>query len=73
MNTVQLNGRHFNPRVKEGQPVKKGDLLLEFDGEAIKKSGFPLITPILVQGKDSDLISVCERKEVCLLYTSRCV
>ena len=64
VNTVQLNGKHFTPHVKEGQQVKKGDLLLEFDGEAIKKAGYPLITPILVEGRDEEKIKPCERKTV---------
>lgn len=64
VNTVQLNGKYFTPHVKEGQQVKKGNLLLEFDGEAIKKAGYPLITPILVEGREEEKIKPCERKTV---------
>ena len=39
-------------RKKEGAKVKKGDLLLEFDIEAIKKAGFSLTTPIIISNTD---------------------
>ena len=37
LETVSLNGKYFTPKVKAGDRVKKGDLLMEFDLEAIKK------------------------------------
>lgn len=46
--TVKLNGQHFNAYVKSGQVVKKGDLLLEFDMDAIKEAGFSLETPVII-------------------------
>lgn len=52
IDTVQLNGKYFTPHVTDGQKVKKGDLLLEFDGEAIKAAGYPLTTPVLVTNSD---------------------
>lgn len=48
MDTVKLKGRPFTLHAEEGQAFKKGDLLLEFDREAIKKAGMPTITPVLV-------------------------
>lgn len=48
IDTVQLDGRYYSPKVEQGQQVKKGDLILEFDLEAIKKEGYPVITPIIV-------------------------
>ncbi len=48
LDTVHLQGKHFKPHVKDGQRVKKGDLLLSFDMAAIKKAGFRLITPMVV-------------------------
>ena len=58
IDTVKLDGKHFYPKVKEGTKVKKGDLLLEFDIEAIKKAGFSLATPIIISNTDdySDII-----------------
>lgn len=56
--TVKLEGKHFTPKVKEGDRVTKGQLLLEFDLEAIKAEGYSITTPILVTNKEdySDII-----------------
>jgi PTS system beta-glucosides-specific IIC component len=48
MNTVKLKGEHFKVHVKEGDTVKAGDLLIEFDTDAIASKGFDLTTPIIV-------------------------
>lgn len=48
MDTVQLSGKYFEAHVKEGDKVKKGDLLISFDKDAIEKEGYSLDTPILV-------------------------
>ena len=37
--TVKLEGQYFKAHINTGDEVKKGDLLLEFDMEAIKKAG----------------------------------
>lgn len=51
LNTVELNGEHFTSHITEGQRVKKGDLLLEFDLEAIAKN-YKTVTPILISNPD---------------------
>ncbi len=51
LETVTLNGKYFTPKVKDGDKVKKGDLLMEFDLEAISKQ-FKTITPILITNID---------------------
>ncbi|MDT3344892.1 beta-glucoside-specific PTS transporter subunit IIABC [Microbacterium aquilitoris] len=48
IDTVKLAGQHFDVKVTTGQQVKAGDLLLEFDGDAIEKAGYDLTTPIVV-------------------------
>ncbi|MDG0799869.1 beta-glucoside-specific PTS transporter subunit IIABC [Pectobacterium polaris] len=48
INTVQLGGQHYQMRVEEGDEVKKGQLLLEFDLEAIQKAGYDIVTPMVV-------------------------
>ena len=53
IDTVKLNGEHFNAHVKPGDKVKVGDLLVEFDIEKIKEAGYPTITPIIITNTDS--------------------
>ncbi|OMF40686.1 beta-glucoside-specific PTS transporter subunit IIABC [Paenibacillus peoriae] len=48
VNTVKLKGQFFDKRVKEGDIVKQGQLLLEFDIEQIKAAGYTTSTPIIV-------------------------
>ena len=48
LETVSLKGKHFTIHAANGDKVKKGDLLIEFDLEAIKADGFNTITPMLV-------------------------
>jgi PTS system beta-glucosides-specific IIC component len=50
MDTVQLEGKHFNLRVKVGDKIKVGDPLIEFDMAEITKAGYPLVTPVIVLG-----------------------
>ncbi|KMM59404.1 PTS beta-glucoside transporter subunit IIA [Bacillus glycinifermentans] len=52
IDTVKLNGEHFTVHVKEGDAVSPGDLLVSFDMEAIKKSRYQLITPVIVTNTD---------------------
>lgn len=52
LETVNLNGAPFTAHVKNGQHFKKGDLLLEFDMDAIKKAGCEIQTPVIVTNAD---------------------
>ena len=52
MDTIKLNGKGFEPQVKEGNKVKKGQLLLKFDIEYIKSQGLPITTPVVVSNTD---------------------
>ena len=53
MDTVNLNGEGFTPRKKQGDTVKKGDLLLEFDIDRIKSAGYSLVTPVIITNTDA--------------------
>ena len=53
MDTVKLGGNHFVSHIEEGQKIKKGDLLMEFDTEKIKEAGYSVITPIVVTNSDN--------------------
>ncbi len=48
INTVALKGKHFTPMVKEGDIVKQGDLLIQFDREQIIEAGYEIVTPVIV-------------------------
>ena len=48
MDTVQLDGKHFTAKIAQGDQVKKGQVLVEFDIEAIKAEGYSLVTPIII-------------------------
>jgi len=53
LDTVKLKGQHFRVHVKDDQSIKKGELLISFDMEKIKKAGYSLITPMIVCNTDS--------------------
>ena len=48
LNTVELKGKYFQTHIKQGDLVKKGDLLISFDIEEIQKAGYDITTPVLV-------------------------
>lgn len=48
IDTVNLEGKYFTAHVENGQEVKAGDLLVEFDIDAIKNAGYDIITPVLI-------------------------
>lgn len=48
IDTVKLNGKHYTPHCTQGQEVKAGDLLMEFDIPAIQAEGYKTITPVIV-------------------------
>lgn len=53
LDTVKLNGKYFTIYVEEGQQVKKGDLLLEADLEAVREAGYDTSTPIVICNTDA--------------------
>ena len=57
LDTVNLGGKHYDCKVKEGQKIKKGDLLITFDVNAIRAEGYQLHTPVLVTNSD-DYVSI---------------
>ena len=59
MDTVQLEGKHFTPKVAQGAKIKKGDVLLEFDKKAIEAAGYSTITPVIVTNT-ADYLDVVE-------------
>ena len=57
IDTVEMKGDGFKSHIKEGQAVKKGDLLLSVDLEKIKAAGHPATIMVAVTNSD-DLASV---------------
>ena len=52
IDTVKLGGKYFEAHVAPEQNVKKGDLLVSFDMDAIQAEGYPLTTPMIVCNTD---------------------
>ena len=52
LETVSLEGKPFTVHVANGDKVKKGQLLIEVDLEAVKAAGLPTITPMVVCNTD---------------------
>lgn len=48
LDTYKLGGRHFKVCASVGDEVKKGDVLIEFDRDAITAEGYDITAPILI-------------------------
>lgn len=59
INTVSLEGRYFEAHVKQGDQVKKGQLLITFDKEKIEKEGYNCEIPMLITNSD-DYLDIVE-------------
>lgn len=62
MDTVNLNGKYFEAHVKQGDHVKKGDLLVTFDIDKIKAEGYSVVTPVIITNTN-DYTDVIEMEE----------
>lgn len=62
LDTVQLGGEGFEAHIKEGDRVKKGQLMISFDMELIAGKGYCLETPVLITNSD-DYLEVIEMAE----------
>ncbi len=48
IDTVKLGGKYFEAHVRDGQEVRRGDLLITFDIEKIRAAGYKTVTPMVV-------------------------
>lgn len=48
IDTVRLNGKYFTVHVSNGDHVRKGQLLIEFDRAAIAAEGYDTVTPMVI-------------------------
>ncbi|MNN98065.1 PTS system beta-glucoside-specific EIIBCA component [compost metagenome] len=58
---MALKGSGFTSLKNIGDKVQAGELLLEFDMEAIRAAGYPLITPIIIPA-GQDMVEKIEEK-----------
>lgn len=52
IDTVNLEGTYFHPKKKSGDTVKKGEVLIEFERQAILDAGYDITTPVIVTNSD---------------------
>lgn len=62
IDTVNLEGRHFDLKCKEGTRVKKGELLLTFDNDAILKEGYDTSVIMIIPNTDKYLSVISEEE-----------
>ncbi|MFJ5964074.1 beta-glucoside-specific PTS transporter subunit IIABC [Bacillus sp. NPDC093026] len=65
IDTVSLDGSAFTLNIKEGDKVKKGDLLMTFDQEAIESKGLKTITPVIITNTQAYEDVIVEELEAC--------
>lgn len=52
IDTVKLDGKGFQAHVKDGDKIRKGDLLISFDPAVIQKAGYDTTTMVLITNAD---------------------
>lgn len=67
MDTVEMDGDGFELFTKQGDTVKKGDLLVKFDIEKIKAAGHPIVTPIVITNT-ADYMDVLDMDQTEVLH-----
>ena len=67
MNTVELNGKYFTAKAKQGDKISVGDVLVEFDKDAIAAEGYSIETPVLVTNAD-DFLDMIETEQKTASY-----
>lgn len=63
VDTVKLEGKGFTTYVAQGDKVKKGDLLVEFDVELLKKEGYDTTVMFITTDISKDVQVLSGRKE----------
>lgn len=53
IDTVALKGKNFKAYIKEGDAVKRGDLVLEFDVETVTAAGYGVISPVIIYNSEN--------------------
>ncbi len=68
VDTVNLQGKYFTAHVKDGDAVKKGQLLVEFDKEQIEKAGYDTVIPMIFTDLPEE--KTLEKSQPCRLTTA---
>ena len=61
LDTVQLGGKGFKAYIKQGDKVKKGQHLLDFNIDEIKEAGYSVVTPVVITNT-AEYLEVAETK-----------
>lgn len=65
IDTIKLRGKHFAVHCRVGERVKRGQLLVEFDREAIAREGYDTVIPVVVLNSEAfDFIETATGKSV---------
>lgn len=65
IDTVNMNGKGFSPKVKQGEHVVTGQDLLEFDRDAIQKEGYSdIVVVMLLNADDYAQVEITSEKMV---------
>jgi len=62
IDTVRLEGKFFEAKIKQGDEVKKGQLILNFEMDKIKEAGYDVTTMVIVTNSEKYL-DVLETEE----------
>lgn len=70
MDTVNLQGKYFDIKAKQGDVVRQGQILVEFDMDGIKNSGYSITTPVIItNSNDYSKFSITEKSTISLAET----
>ena len=63
IDTVELGGKYFVPKKKQGDTIKANEVILEFDIDKIKNEGYDVITPVIITNSDNYVDVILENKQ----------
>ncbi len=68
LDTVNLEGKFFTAKAKQGQEVKQGETLLTFEIEQIKAAGYSTVTPVIVTNTNEYKDVIADTERTCADY-----
>ena len=65
IDTVNMEGKGFDGKVKQGQRVNKGDLLVDVDLEMVKKAGYPdMVIHVVCNSNDFSQFNLVDTSDI---------